>query len=255
VSKDKDGVVVGKSSRASVVEVNSTTRPDLLQSLYDEVLVKSFSRNDLGAPWWKVDTDTLTQSLLALDSSGDVIGGAVSELFPHSRVRLLYWLAIRPELRGQGIGTLLMNHVAQSWYGQPGQKMVVGEIDDPRYWSGDSQDPLLRLKFYHRLGVRALDRPYFVPAVGPGYVSAYHVFLVSFDATAPAILPNGRVDGIVVRTFINEYLKFAAKFSTGNQFDQESEWLLSFYDGSAIPLVPLLEYESLPDLAPPGQTQ
>ena len=147
MGKNRDSAITDEPLRIRVIDVEPTTHPGLLQLFYDEVLGEAFGPNELGAPWWGVNVGTSAETMLALGSSDDVLGGIVSILFPRSCVRILSWLAVRSEFRGQGVGTLLMTHAAKSWYGQPGQQMVVGEIDDPRHWSGGAQDPILRLKF------------------------------------------------------------------------------------------------------------
>ncbi len=217
-------------------------------------MVPSFRPEELGEPWWiggADDGDASARTLLAFDEDGTVVGGIVSEMFPESGVLLLSWLAVRKEARGQRVGTCLMERAAQEWYGASGCQLVLGEIDDPRHWPAGEQDPVQRLRFYDRFGVRALAKPYFQPSVGPQFRSVHHMFLASFDPDAQAILSPGLVDGAVVRKFLEEYLLASAVLCGRDGLDEEDQWLLGFYDGTDIPLVPLLEYQRLPDPHPP----
>jgi GNAT superfamily N-acetyltransferase len=254
VFHDRDRVTLDDQTR--VLEADPLGHADLLRSFYDEILVEAFSPDELGEPWWELGSGTSARTLLAMGPSDDVLGGVVSELFPESRVLLISWLAVRSGLRGKGIGSLLMRSAADRWYGHPGQQLVVGEIDDPRHWPSEAQDPVLRLRFYDRVGALALARPYFQPAVGPGHAPVYHMFLASFDSTAPGVLPGGLTDGVVVRRFITEYLKVSSEAGgISAPVDDDYKWLLSFYDGADIPLVPLLEYETFADPDPPSQAR
>ncbi|HEV2371967.1 MAG TPA: GNAT family N-acetyltransferase [Streptosporangiaceae bacterium] len=228
----------------------------LLREFWDEVLVEAFPPEELGAPYWQDDSPAI-RTILALGPGQQVLGGMVGETFPQSRVLLISWVAVRRGCRGLRVGSRLMEQAARDWYGQPGQQLVLAEVDDPRYRSGQEQDPVERLRFYDRFGVRALASPYFQPSVGPGFPHVYHLFLTSFDAGAPAVKPGagpgGAVDGQVVRAFLVEYLAASAAWcGHPGVLGTDAEWLLSRYDGSDIPLVPLMDYERLPDSAPPG---
>jgi GNAT superfamily N-acetyltransferase len=221
---------------------------DLLRVFYEEVMIPAFRPEELGGPFWDEADDTPSRTILALDEFGSPLGGIVGELFPSSGVLLIAWLAVRKDARGHGVGTRLMEAASHEWWGKPEHRLVLGELDDPRYWPSDNQDPVDRLRFYDRFGIMALDRPYFQPSVGAGFGIVPHMFLATFNPTAPAIRDGDRVDGQVVRRFLQEYLEGSSVLSGGDgTIDEAGEWLLSFYDGSDIPLVPLLEYERIAD--------
>ena len=247
--------MAGGHQEVDLRAVSAACDEPLVREFYDGVLVPSFPPDELGEPWWidcRGDAEKGSRTILAIGKHRSVLGGIVGELFSGSGVLLISWLAVRPDTRGQQIGTRLMERAAAEWYGQPSCQLVVGEIDDPRYWPSTRQDPVDRLRFYDRFGVRALCRPYFQPSVGPGFAPVPHMLLACFDPAAPAVRSPDVVDGQVVRSFIEEYLRSSAVLCGRVGPNVEDRWLLGFYDGSDIPLVPLLEYERIPDPDPPG---
>ena len=231
----------------------------LLAEFYSDIMVPAFRPDELGEqPYWQDESGT-AQTLLALDEDRRVLGGVVGELFTRSGVLLISWVAVRRGLRGQGTGTRLMEAAAREWYGDPRYRLVLGELDDPRYWPSEEQDPVARLRFYDRLGVRALTTPYFQPALGPSLAPVHHMFLAEFHPGAPGVrpasdaAPHGAVDGAAVRVFLEEYLEGSAEWcGHPGVLGEDAEWLLSYYDGSDIPLIPLLDYPRIKDPAPPG---
>ncbi|MCL4313890.1 MAG: GNAT family N-acetyltransferase, partial [Actinobacteria bacterium] len=234
----------------------------LLLRLYEEVFLGSFPEDELGPPWWdpssEMDTttiDTRTWTLVALDDADEVLGGLVTEWFPASEVLLLSYLAVSKDHRGQGVGSYLLKTATERHYGHPGYQLVLGELEDPRHWSAAGQDPLARLQFYKPFGVLVLTIPYFQPPVAPGRPPAYHMLLASFDPVAPGILPGPVADGMRVRKFIEEYLHETSMATSATEvMVPDATWLLSYYDGQDIPLIPLLDYRAVPDPDPPGYT-
>lgn len=241
-------------------EVQGGSDNALLLRLYEEVFLGSFPEDELGPPWWspsnETDTttiDTRTWTLVALGDNDKVLGGLVTEWFPLSEVLLLSYLAISKDHRGQGVGSRLLQTAADQHYGHPGYQLVLGELEDPRHWSTTDQDPLARLQFYAPFGVFVLAVPYFQPPVAQGRPPAYHMLLASFDPAAPGILPGPVADGTRVRRFIEEYLQGTSMATNATEATvPDAAWLLSYYDGQDIPLIPLLDYRAVPDPDPPG---
>jgi GNAT superfamily N-acetyltransferase len=259
-----DDLKTGDTTGAAAAEVvtrtvDVTTGTPLLREFYDEVLCEAFRPDELAGPYWETDEEP-PRTVLALSPGGQVLGGVVGEDFPASGVLLISWVAVRRGLRGRGVGQRLMSHVASEWYGEPGQRLVLGELEDPRHWPSEDQPPVARLRFYDRFGVRALTTPYFQPALGPGKSAVYHMFLAVFDPHSAAVRRDAHgpaaVDGGVVRAFLAEYLAGSAEWCgrPDGSLDADGQWLLSCYDGTDIPLVPLLDYERIADPAPPGST-
>jgi hypothetical protein len=149
-----------------------------------------------------------TRALVARTAEGTIIGGAVGDLFPRSRVLLLSYLAVAAEGRGTGTGGLLMQALTDLWGRQLSPPLLVMEVEDPRYYHSDPAfgDPVARVRFYERLGARALPLPYFQPALGPDGRRVPHLMLMVFGGTDA---PPGtqQVDGSLVELFLTEYLE------------------------------------------------
>ncbi len=225
---------------------------ELLARLYDEVLVGSLASDELGDPWWTDEVDeraTRTRTLIAMDTDGAVVGSLVGEWWHRSRVLLIAYLAVRQDCRGKGIGSALMRVADSELYHWREPLLVLGEVDDARHAPLGVQDPGARVRFYDRFGVCALTLPYFQPPVRQGAPPAYYMLLSSFCGNAPGVR-DGVVDGAIVRSFIDEYVGDAKNESEA--YAADARWLMSFYNAEQIPLVPLKDYERVPDPVPPS---
>jgi GNAT superfamily N-acetyltransferase len=149
-----------------------------------------------------------TSALVARTADGTMAGGAVGDLFRRSNFLLLSYLAVLPEGRGAGTGGLLMKAVTDVWGSRFSPSVLIMEVEDPRHHQADAErgDPVARVRFYERLGARALPVPYFQPALGPGGHRVPHVMLMVFGGAAA---PPGttEVDGEAVELFLTEYLE------------------------------------------------
>jgi GNAT superfamily N-acetyltransferase len=149
-----------------------------------------------------------TAALVARTAQRAIVGGAVGDLFPRSGVLLLSYLAVVPEGRGTGTGGLLMKAVTDVWGRKFDPRLFVMEVEDPRYFQVDPAlgDPEARVRFYERLGARALPVPYFQPALGPAGRRVEHLMLMVFGG---ADAPSGaeRVGGRRIEDFLTEYLE------------------------------------------------
>jgi GNAT superfamily N-acetyltransferase len=149
-----------------------------------------------------------TRALVARTAAGTIAGGAVGDFFPRSRVLLLSYLAVPAEGRGAGTGGLLMKAVTAVWDRAFSPSLFVMEVEDPRHYQSDPAfgDPRARVRFYERLGVRALPIPYFQPALGPEWHRVPHLMLMVFGG-ADAPPGTQRVDGRIIESFLTEYLE------------------------------------------------
>jgi len=163
------------------VRENDTIQPlgseDLWGSLYDDVLTPSFPPAELD------DRDTFLDQLRSgvlrargVVEEGRVVAGVMTLSFPRSSgpdtpgsVTLVLYLAIAPGRRGGGIGGALLDDAVHDAL-ESGADVVLVEVEHPDHHEASEEhgDPVARLRFYARHGVRLLAVPYFQPALGPG---------------------------------------------------------------------------------------
>src|SRR5215212_3834007 len=140
----------------AVVDGNREGRPELARRFYDEILRPSFPAAELIDPWWAGGADRYDGPYLLALEGDDVVGGALGEWYPGSQTLLLSYLAVHPDRRGAGIGTRLMEAIAERWYPAYPSRLALAELEDPAHHDSAIQDPVLRLRFYARFGVEAL---------------------------------------------------------------------------------------------------
>ena len=224
---------------------DSPQAADLLRKLHDEVLFPSFPANEYIPPTTIDPKDGL--AIIAY-SDGQVVGGALGDLYPASQALLLGYLAARPGLRGSGVGSALLGALKERWLDE--HPLAFLELDDPRHHVTDPNlgDPAARLRFYGRFGIRLLTIPYFQPRLRAGLPRGYHMILGVIPpdgGTAPQTLP-----GHQVTAFLREY--FADCEGSAAQDDPEVRWLLEAADEPQITLVGTEEFGRVPDTLPPG---
>jgi GNAT superfamily N-acetyltransferase len=227
---------------------------DLLARMHREVLVPSFSEDELD------DVETMTRGLrgegpartlacVALEA-GEVVGGVVGEVYEAEEVLLLAYLAARPGERGRGVGSALLRHVAPRWY--PGVRLAVGEVHDPRRWSNvPDEDPVSRLRFYERVGARVLGVPFVQPALDEDGARIEGFLLIAFHVD-PAVEVNengaASIPSDVVGRFVRRYYETAE--GAREPYDAQLAQLLERIDERAtISLYSIAEYDRVPPLA------
>jgi GNAT superfamily N-acetyltransferase len=197
------------------------TSPSFLVSDLDPNDARSVSElhRDVLAPHFRVDEledeatmtaglrSGATQATVARSASGQIVGGVVGDWFAASRVMLLSYIATRPGVRGGGIGTRLLTTAMAAWTTRREPLLVVVEVEDPRHHHDTTfGDPWARLRFYERLGIRALNLPYFQPALGGGRERVQDLLLmVAGGSAAPPEATS--VDGELVERFLVEYFE------------------------------------------------
>jgi GNAT superfamily N-acetyltransferase len=186
-------------------------RFDLLGEIYSTILVPSFRPDEL-EPLAAIE-QALTKEpcskdvLAAMDGDSQVLGVAIGEWDEQSRVYLLSYLAVRPGLRSQGVGTRLMHDIEQRWQRRDAL-FVLAEVDDPQvYPASDVGDPVARLRFYERFGARVLDLAYTQPPVRPGGAPVPGMLLLVFAVRPAALVATSppMLDAAVLASFMRGY--------------------------------------------------
>jgi GNAT superfamily N-acetyltransferase len=227
---------------------------ELVERLHREVLSVSFSPDELDGADVLAEglRDGCTLATVALDPDGALLGGVVAEVYGREHVLLLAYLAVRPDLRGRGIGTRLMEHVAPSWYAHPEVQLAVAEVHDPRPWSNVAEeDPLARLRLYDRMGARVLALPFVQPALGPGRARVPGFLLLAFHVDPGVEVVDGDATAVpssLVARFVRRYYEIAE--GAPDPADSQLNDLLSrIEERPTIQLLPIREYDRIPLLA------
>jgi GNAT superfamily N-acetyltransferase len=227
-------------------DADSPRAAELLRELHDEVLRPSFPPEEY-VPATVIDPSQ-ELAVIACSEDGRVLGGALGERYPASGVLLLGYLAVRPGLRGQGVGSAVMTALRERWL--DGDGLALLELDDPRYHEPhpDRGDPVARLRFYGASGVRLLAMPYFQPRLSSDLPRAYHMFLgviPPIGATLPPALEARRVSA-----FLTEYFEVCEGPAVHD--DPELRALLAACGEDQIELVGTADFGELPREAGDG---
>jgi GNAT superfamily N-acetyltransferase len=181
-----------------------------LDELFHDLLEPSFAPDELGGlPAVRhVVTAATTSVWAAFDGDGRILGTAVGEYDVATRIMLLSWLAVRPGLRGGGIGRPLLTTALSAWKTEYDPCLILAEVEDPDQHHYDELrgDPAARLRFYRRLGARALDVPYFQAALGAGLRRVPGLLLLVLHAHPDFFGKRpDTLDGAVLRTYLEMY--------------------------------------------------
>ena len=142
-----------------------------LSEFYDLVLVPSFPASELvGLPEFLSAAKSNYIHVIAAYNDDGVIAGAVGATPTQERVMMLLYLALRPGLRGSGVGGKLLTHAIATWRGLFNPTFILSGVEHPTYHQASEEhgDPAARLRFYARHGGRILNIPYFQPAIREG---------------------------------------------------------------------------------------
>jgi GNAT superfamily N-acetyltransferase len=228
-----------------LVDVDSAD--PLLVTVFDEVLAPSFPPDELGTvDGLRAGVADGSIAVTALVEDDRPVAVAVGEWSPDSRVLLLAYLAARPGERSRGFGGKLLGVVNGAWQARFEPLLTLAEIEHPGAHGGTEAhgDPAQRLRFYARHGVRALDLPYFQPALHPGAKRVYGLLLSVLAMTPEAAGgEEGTVDPVPVKEFLTEYLE-GTEGKVGD--DPATKALWAALDRPGIPLLDLDDPTTLP---------
>ena len=217
---------------------------DLLERFHRDVLEVSFSPDET------VALDALAATIqggaalvtVALGDDAEILGGIVGDWFDEQRVLLISYLAVRPELRGQSIGTDLRGRAATTWPSQKQAHLVVGEVHDPRVWDGVGGDQsVARLRLFERFGARLLHVPFIQPRLRPGTERVSGFLLLVFLVDDAILVGGDGGEGIPAR-LIGDWIRSYYALAEGARppYDPELEGLLNRVErDDTVALLPL----------------
>ena len=108
--------------------------------------------------------EALDQHLLAgLDAQKNLAGMAAYELNPEAGLAFLWYLAIAPNLRSQGIGSFFYQEIVRR-VDLAKYPLLLYEVEIPE--GEDSATALRRIQFYQRNGAQILSGIYYMQHVG-----------------------------------------------------------------------------------------
>jgi GNAT superfamily N-acetyltransferase len=229
------------AGRAAPLDVVPLDTPELLTSLWHDVLDPSFPAVEL-LPLDGLLAGHRAGVLLAygIVRDGRPVAGIVGSWSPASRVLLVDYLATAPGGRGRGVGGALLRQALDRWRRDLDPVLVLAEVEHPTHHATSESfgDPPARMRFYARHGARALPLPYFQPGIaGPGSPRVAALILVVLDAGDRA-----EVDAGPLRSFLVEQL-FASEGTVSA--DTATRRLLDAAAGGTVALVDPADGEAL----------
>jgi GNAT superfamily N-acetyltransferase len=242
------------NGRSGVIR-DLVAEPDsvLLEKVYRRVLSPAFqpdeveSLEEISA---QVADGSILRMLAVFDAGGEPIAVITADWYSRGRVLLIGYLAVREDLRGQGIGTSLIYQAVLKWITDLKPVLGVAEVEDPRYFTVSSTgDPEARLRLYGRLGGRILGVPYFQPKLDEGSQRVHHLMLMAFVADSMLITETAAesVPAEPIGIFLEDYFEAAE----GPQALDDPEFLelkKAVLSLGTVPLLHASELDRLPAL-------
>lgn len=234
-------VLVTKGATMRVIKLG--TADPQVDAAYADVLVPSFPADELiTASALRNGLARGRYTLAAIFDGHRPAAAAVVHAFPEADVLLLLYLGVRPGCRGQGYGSVLLAWVRDEWLAC-GAHALLAEIEHPAVHPGGPRhgDPVARLRFYARHGGRAVDLPYFQPALGRHGSRVYGLILAVLAIRDD---PADTVPAEAIRRFLAQNLE-RAEGRVGTDPDVLELWQ-RLAGVARLPLLPLDDVPRLP---------
>jgi GNAT superfamily N-acetyltransferase len=229
----------------------------LLSAVYDRVLEPSFAVGELEP--LEIIRDQVTdprhilRMLAYFGADGAPVAVMTCDWYARSRVALIGYLAVRPDLRRRGTGTKLIGHATGQWAAELNPALGLAEVENPRLYqgsdNGDTGDPVDRLRLYESLGGRVISVPYFQPKLADELERVHGLMLMAFVVNGRP-LAEVAVDSVPtapIGVFLDEYFEAAE----GPPPPQDAEFLNLKARVLSTPEAPLLtsgELDRIPEL-------
>jgi GNAT superfamily N-acetyltransferase len=227
-----------------------------LRELYDSVIAPSFppaEREPIEKLRRVLSADEL-RGAIAVMPDGTPVGALFLEWFADIRAALLCYFAIRPDLRGQGIGRRLIAVATPQWRAALKPHVVFAEAEDPHFRDADPAVPAggaantdggirtdggtrtdgrvdygdddARLRLYAGFDVRRLTIPYLLPELAPGAGRQPGLLLLVAEADDVVSPTPDRIRSTVVEDFLLRYFARQEGTAAGDE-DRQLRHLLA----------------------------
>ncbi len=215
-------------------------RSNQLDDIYDRILKRSLPPDVLVDRGLFLNETTWGEVLVLPGPDGEIEAVAVGDHSPDTGLLVMEYLAVVPGRRSSGSGSALFVAARDYWRDlmHPGAFLTEIERPDGHRASEDYGDPERRLSFYRRLGLRALNLPYYQPALST-QTAPVPDLLLGIMVEDPEWEQDGR--------FIEDARLRALLSSRNPEPVQQSAWeaLMAACEGP-IELVDLADYARIP---------
>jgi GNAT superfamily N-acetyltransferase len=251
----------------SIRFIEGESDADTLRQLYDAVIAPSFlpaEREPVEKLRRVLSADEL-RGAIAVMPDGVPVGALFLEWFADIRAALLCYFAVRPDLRGRGIGRRLIAVATPQWRAALKPHVVFAEAEDPHFRDAasaehadgaasthggvrtdsgtgtdggvDYGDGDARLRLYAGFGAYRLPIPYLMPELAPGAGRMPGLLLLVAEADDVVSPTPDRIRSTVVEDFLLRYFARLEGSAVGDDDSQLRQLLAECRRSDFLPLL------------------